>query len=269
MIKATHSGTINLGGAEPTSCHVLEDGQRVLVASQIQGILGASKNGLLRRQLSRLDHGSGDLALLPISFIASPGGEALGYTSEDVVKILRAYQRAFLKGTLHPKQMPIAMAAMAAIEAFADVGLRTLIDDATGYAKTRPLDEQAAYFARVFRERRGAWEKLFDAEWDRLLCRLYGHEYAGRPPRFASAINAMVYRFAFGDEAHAELLNRNPSPSHHSNHHQHLTDEARQALAVTIGIVKGVAKLSRSPREFMSKLGVLYKDAPLQLELVA
>jgi len=264
--KAT--GLINLGGAEPVPCDVLEDGTRVLTAAQIQGILGAAKDRNIGRSVARLTKHSGPLSLLPIAFVRD-GTECIGYTAEDVVAILRAYQRAFLAGTLHEKQKPAALAAMAAIEAFASVGLRALIDEATGFLRSddRPANDAQSYFERVFRESRMAWEEMFDSEWDRMLCKLYGYPYAGRPPVFAGQINHMVYGFAFGDEARAELKRRNPNPRFGSNHHQDLTDEARAVLSQTIGNVKMTIKLSRSPADFMRKLSVLYKDAPLQLEL--
>jgi len=265
VIRSTHTGELNLGGSSPIPCYVLEDGQRVVVASGIQGLLGASKNGHLSRQLARLSNESDRLTLRPVPFI-SPGGPATGYAAEDIVKILRAYQRAFLNGTLHSQQRPIAMAAMSAIEAFAEVGLRALIDDATGFTKERASDDLTTYFQRVFAERMRAWSVCFDSEWDRLLCKLYGYDYEGRPPRFAAGINHMVYRITFGEEVASELGIRNPSPSHRSNH-QHLTDEGRNALSNTISTVKGLIRVSRGPQDFMAKVGVVFKNAPLQLEL--
>lgn len=270
VIRSVASGTINLGGTEPVPCDVLEDGTRVLTATQIQGLLGAAKDRHLARSIARLAKHSGKLSLRPIGFVRD-GSECVGYTAEDVVNILRAYQRAFLAGSLHDKQKPIALAAMAAIEAFAAVGLRALIDEATGFlhSEERPANDAQSYFERVFRESRMDWEEMFDAEWDRMLCRLYGYPYTGRPPVFARQINHMVYGFAFGEAARAELKRRNPNPRHGSNHHQDLTDEARAVLSQTIGNVKMTIKLSRGPADFMSKLSVLYKDAPLQLELGA
>lgn len=264
MIRATHPGTIDLGQG-PLVCYVLEDGTAVLVAEQIQGLLGSAKDGKLARSLARLAKDSDDLNVRPIPFHAGKAGEAIGYTSEDVVKILRAYQRAFIRGALHPKQVPMAMAAMAAIEAFADVGLRALIDRATGYE--RSLSEMEGRFGRGLRDSMALWEQCFDAEWDRMLCDLYGYQYTGHPPLFAKGINAMVYRFAFGEDVHAELRARNPNPKKRSNHHQLLTSEARILLSQTISNVKNVIRLSRGPRDFVRKLSVLYKDAPLQLEL--
>jgi hypothetical protein len=269
-MRSIKSATINLGGPEPVACDVLEDHTRVVTAAQIQGILGVTENRHLARSVARLSKVSGGLTLRPIAFVRD-GTECVGYTADDVVAILRAYQRAFLSGALRKNQEPIAMAAMAAIEAFAAVGLRAMIDEATGFLHSpdRPVNDAQGYFERVFRERRMAWEEMFDAEWDRMLCKLYGYEYTGRPPVFVRGLNAMVYRFAFGVDAHDELKRRNPNPQHHSNHHQELTDEARIVLSQTISNVKMTIRLSRGPADFMRKLGVLYKDAPLQLELGA
>ncbi len=262
LIRSTHEGTIDLGNG-PTACYVLEDGQRILVASQIQGILGSSKNGHLGRQIARLDHGSKELNLRPVSFL-SPGGPALGYSAEDVAKVLAAYQRAFLNGTLHSSQEKIARRAMAAIECFIVIGLDALIDEATGHKGKR--DEYQSTYARLFLDKARMWEEQFDSDWDKTLCRLYGYAYEGRPPVFVRGLNAMVYRLAFGEEAFAELKRRNPEPSHHKNHHQLITDEGKVKLSQTINTVRGIAKLSRTPKDFLTKLGVVYKGAPFQAE---
>jgi len=269
MIKATHSGKLTLGEGEPVECHVLEDGTCVLVASQIQGFLGASKNRHFRRTLATFGSGSDSLDVRPRTF-AGPGGPSLGYTTEDVLTILRAFVRALRAGTLHHKQIAMAMSAMAALDAFADVGLRTLVHDATGYASVRPVGDQQEYFNRVFAEKMRAWELMFDAEWDELLCSVYGKTYDGRPPRFAAQVNARIYQFGLGVAAHDELVSRNPNPSHHSNHHQHLTDAAREAMSQTIAMAKGVARLCpRNPRKFIANLETIYNNAPLQLDLIA
>lgn len=260
LIKSTHEGTVDFGGG-PIACYVLEDGQRVLVASQIQGLLGAAKDRHLDRQLARLDHGSARLNLRPITFV-SPSGQANGYGADDVAKVLAAYMRAFLRGSLHHTQEPIAMRAMAALESFATVGIQALIDEATGH-KAKPGEHQDAY-SRLFLDKMAMWHEQFDADWDRTLCLLYGHDYEGRPPAFAKSINAMVYRLAFGEAAFEELKRRNPEPSHHKNHHQLITDEAKIKLSQTINTVRGIAKLSRTPRDFLTKLGVVYKGAPMQ-----
>lgn len=266
-IRATHEGTISLGGPEPVRCYVLEDGSRILVSSQILGILGVPKRRDLDRYLARITKDSGQLSLCPRA-IKTPGGQdALGYEADDVAKIFAAYQRAFLRGSLHPKQMRIAKQAMMAIEAFVHVGLRGLIDEATGYQSVRPADDLQSHYSRIIRDTLRDWELLFDADWDRTMCRVYGHAYAGRPPRFAGKLNEMVYRLAIGDEAYEELKRRNQEPKHGTNHHQWLHENARIVLSQTIATVKGIAKVARGPHDFMHKVGVVFKNAPLQAEM--
>lgn len=266
-IRATHEGTIDLGGPEPVRCYVLEDGSRVLIASQIQGLLHASKNRHLERMIARISNDSDALSLRPRLFKSLAGPDAIGYEADDVAKVFLAYQRAFVRGALHHKQVPIAKQAMMAIEAFVHVGLRGLIDEATGYQSVRPADDLQVHYSRIIRDTLRDWELFFDADWDRTLCRVYGYAYSGRPPRFMAKINEMVYRLAVGDDAYEELKRRNQEPKHGTNHHQWLQDNARIVLSQTIATVKGIAKVSRGPREFMEKLGIVFKGAPLQVEL--
>lgn len=263
-IKSTHQGTIDLGSG-PVACFVLEEGTRVLGTSQVQGVLGAGKDRHLSRSLAAISKGSAALELRPIKF-STIGGEALGYDAKDVVKILAAYQRAFLRGELHAKQIPIAHRAMAAIAAFASIGLRSLIDEATGYQSVRPADDHQTAYSRFFLENMRPWQECFDSDWDKTFCRLYGHPYAGRPPLFLGNLNGLVYQYAFGKEAYESLKAKNPNPRHRSNHHQLTTDDGRIKLSQVINTVRGIAKVSRSPKDFLSKLQTVYNDVPLQLD---
>lgn len=266
-LRATHEGTINLGGPEPVRCHVLEDGSRVLISAQIQELLLAGKDRHFRRMIARIPNDSEPLSLQPRTFKSLAGPDAIGYEADDVAKVFVAYQRAYLRGTLHHKQVPIAKQAMMAIEAFVHVGLRGLIDEATGYQAVRPADDLRGHFSRFIRDTIRDWELLFDDDWDRTMCRVYGHPYTGRPPRFAGKLNEMVYRLAIGDEAYEELKRRNQEPRFGQNHHQWLQESARIAVSQTLATVKGIAKVARGPRDFMHKVGVVFKGAPLQEEL--
>lgn len=269
MIKAVRYGKLNLGGDHPLDCYVLDDGSRVVVAQQIQGLLGSAKDGMLSRSLSRLSNDSEHLTVQPRKFLTLNGGpQASGYTSEDVTKILRAYSRAYRDGKLHEKQVHIALAAMAALEAFADIGLRSMIDLATDTPMNKEEVERK-YLDLVIAKDPSKWVHTFDREWDETWCRLYGHPYEGKPPRFVAFFNDTAYTLSFGGMAKDELKRINPNPRRGSNHHQHLTPEAKHALSITIATMKGLARISRTPTEFFQKLSIVYKNAPLQLDLGA
>jgi hypothetical protein len=298
-MKATHEGTLNLGGSV-LQCYVLEDGRRVLSASGVQEAVGSAKDGNLGRLSGRIPKGPDGLTTLPrnqeavgasknrmagqllaripkdseavavhprnpapIKFSLPHGGVAHGYDERDITQILRAYQRAFLRDELHHKQVPIAKRAMALLEGLADVGLRALIDEATGVAKSPT--EHRDLFGRVFLEHMASWELMFDAEWDRELCRLYGHQYTGKPPRFGAIVNDRVWRFALGIELKSELKRRNPNPRHRSNHGQYCAPEAREVAKQTIRTCKAIAKLSVDAEDWNRKLSAVFEGAPLQL----
>ncbi len=143
-----------------------------------------------------------------------------------------------------------------------------MIDEATGYQAKRAPDDLQKKFARVFRENMAPWEETFDADWDKAVCRLSGHAYEGRPPLFIKNLNGMVYRWAIGEEAYKELKRRSPNPSAKNGlHHQHLQSDIKIKLSQTLNTVRGIVKLSRTPKDFMRKLQVIYSDAPLQSTL--
>lgn len=264
IAKEIRRGVVRLGEAD-VECSVLDNDERVLVTSQIQGLIGAGKDRMLRRFSTRIGKDSDKLSLQPRKFERLAGGVAYGYTAEDVVALFRALQRAFLKGELHHKQIPMAMAAMACIESFVLNGLVALIDEATGHQYDRSATDLRDRHARVLADHKQLWERTFDSEWDQLWCKLYGHPYEGRPPLFVKYWNDIAYTYAVGIDANNELKRRNPKPRFKDNHHQHLTQEAKVQLSQVISNMKALLKTSRTPSDFKSKLASVYQDMPLQL----
>ncbi len=264
MARETHRGLVKLGLSE-VECSNLDTGERVLSTTQVQGLIGASKNRHLTRFSMRIGKDSEDLSLRPITFIRLDGGVTYGYLAEDVVNILRALQRAFIRDELHYKQIPMARAAMACVESLISVGIIALIDEATGYQQVRPATELRDEHGRIFAERMRDWKCMFDAEWDKEICRVYGHIYSGRPPFFAQKWNDIVYAYALGRAAKDELKRMNPNPKFGRNHSQFLTDEAQIVLSQTIYAVKLILKVSRNPSDFRAKINSAFRDMPLQL----
>ncbi len=262
--KETHTGTIKLGNLE-VDCAVLDTGERVLSTTQVQGVLSASKNRMLDRTIATIPNDSGPLTLHPRMYKTKAGRTAHGYVAEDIVNLLRALQRAFLREQLHHKQIPMAMAAMACLESLASVGLVAIIDEATGFQSVRPDTALRDAAARAFSDHKQAWERTFDADWDREFCRLYGHTYTGKPPVFVKQWNHTVYEYALGKTLKTELKAMNPNPKFGDNHSQYLSTEAKISVSQVIHTVKAIMKTSRHPADFRAKLAAVFSDLPFQL----
>ncbi len=266
-MRVIATGTINLGGGD-RDCYVLEDGTPLLGTSEVQAILGAPGKGGLGRLVSRIPSNNGQLSLPPIALILPSGIHAHGYNAEDVIDICLAYQDALLAGTLHHTQVEIAKRAAQIVRATAKTGVRALVYEATGYIHNpvRPADDFQTYYSKVVREDPMPWAECFDAEWDRLICRLWRHAYDGRPPRFGARLNRLAYDCAFGKPLTRQLKESNPDPRFGSNHHQYLQPQARIKLSQTIQVLKGIIKTSRTTKDFWHKVQVVFSDAPFQEE---
>lgn len=114
------------------------------------------------------------------------------------------------------------------------------------------------------------WERMFQPSLVRSLCDLHGIRYQGGPhPSFLSSTYRKIYDLIFSTPIGAEMKNRNPLPKWGSNHHQHLTPEARDYFAAQLKIVEAIARQSSSKADFWHRMGREYAGGMLQLSLAA
>jgi hypothetical protein len=153
--RATHSGTLDLAG-HPIACVVLEDGRRVLNYDAIVGAIGRTgrpqrdagpgdgrsfaappflEAANLRPFVERYLAGS---STRPILFSPASGGVGYGYEAHFLPMACRVYLDARREGKLHPNQRRIAEACEVLVAALANVGVDTLVDEATGFQRSRP-----------------------------------------------------------------------------------------------------------------------------------
>lgn len=243
-------------------CYVLDGGMRVL-----------SKRGLVRLLSSGTEHGrlEARLAALPsryehlaagrnIEFVLPGGRIAHAVDAASVIAICSAYVEAALAGELRASQRHLARGAQRVVMASAEVGLTALIDEATGYDAIR----QRGDLARLFRDSLGQWEEVFSALLVARLCALgcAGAKNVawrgGRYPRPLASTFRRIYDLVIGEAAAAEMKARNPRPRHGRNHHQWLTDEARELLKRNMAIIAFAAQQSHSRDEFFARLSDHY-----------
>lgn len=113
------------------------------------------------------------------------------------------------------------------------------------------------------------WEGMFGRSLIRALCALHGERYeGGAHPRHLASTNRKIYDLIFSTEIGTELKARNPTPHFGSNHHQHLTPEAREYLAAQLQIVEAIAHQSADKDDFWRRLERHYGGGMLQLPLM-
>lgn len=267
--RSVASGHLDIAD-QRVECHVLSDERRVLDTSQIQALLGAAKERHFRRMLERIPSLSEEIQARPSIEFTRPDGRtvAYGYEAAVVTDVCLAYQRAFLDGTLHHKQVPIARRAMAIVAASAKVGLEALIDEATGY-KGAPGDYLRKRFAEFLRDRHDDWKARWTEDVLSALCRLYGKRYEPGmpPPRCLWRAEGMIYDLLMGDDVMAEVRQRNPDPQRGSNHHQLFRDAVQRLLESDLRVILALARTADSKMEFWHHMHVHYRGVPLQMRL--
>lgn len=270
MIKASCEGKI-FGGL--VDCYVLEDGSRVVSqTSVIRALRGAdgdrAKDGDLGRYLARLPSDYAPKTIAPIAFIPPQGGRGLGLDAESFVEILRSYKKAGRAGALHHTQAHLAEQADSLLDALAGVAIVAMIDEATGFQRVRADGALAAIFNRFFGPKPAPWEQMFSSALVNSLCKLDGVKWSGgRHPSYLKSTNKKIYEMVCGSEIFAEMRRRNPLAHFGSNHHQLMSEEAREAFREQLTIVQVIADQSRSKNDFWRRMERQYGTGLLQLEL--
>ena len=282
ILKATHEGTLKIGDSL-ISCAVLENGSRVLTLSDFMGAIGRSRSGqgqvytnlppfLAAKNLEPFISKDLRCASAPISFKPLKGGgfrgKASGYGAELLPAVCKVFLRAREAGVLQPNQLHIAKQCEILICGFADVGIIALIDEATGYQKSREKDElQKILEAYVLKEYL-AWTKCFPNEFYEEMFRLRGWEKPSsvkRPQCVGTLTNKIVYsRLPQG--ILEELRKLNPvvyqTGQRLRKHHQYLTqDIGHEHLSRHLAAVIALMRASDSWEDFER---LLEKSFPLQ-----
>jgi len=270
--RAVAAGTLFDGLVD---CYVLEDGRRVV--SQ-RGILRALQNAedefeagstYIGRYLAKLPSEYKGLASSPtIKFQPPRGAPAIGRPAEWVVDFFQAYVDAHFEGKLHPSQEPLARNAARILRTLGKVGLSALIDEATGYELVREQGALAKLFDRLLRPAPAPWERMFQHSLIVALCKLDRVDWeGGRHPRHLASTQKRIYDMLVSPEVGAELRRRNPQPHHGSNHHQILTDDAKENFRQQLAIVEVIANQSHSKADFWARMERQYGSGLLQLSI--
>lgn len=112
------------------------------------------------------------------------------------------------------------------------------------------------------------WERMFQDSLVRELCRLDGIVWAGGShPRHLASTNRKIYDTVFSTATGRALKALNPEPRQDSNHHQHLTSEAREYFAVQLRTVEVVARQSETKADFWARMDREYGGGMLQMPM--
>jgi len=269
--RATHEGPLKLGDMV-ISCAVLEDGTRLITqegflkalgrAGKAKGGQGASVDKLpaflAANNLRPFISDELTESTRPIRFRNSKGTLGYGYKADLLPKVCTVYLEANDASALKPSQGHIVEHANILIRALAHVGILALVDEATGYQKTRDKEALQAILDAYLRKELAAWAKRFPDSFYKEMFRLRGWKWHGisvkRPSVVGHYTNDLIYE-RLAPKILKELEMKNPKDSttgrRKAKHHQWLTDDVgHPALAQHLHAVVGLMRASGTWKQF-------------------
>ena len=245
LIKASHQGHLPISGFE-IDCYVLSDpdNTRVLSRQSVLKALGRNeKPTRVKEMVDQLPNFlraanlkpfiSDELAesTKPIHFLTMNSKRAIGYRVEILADICYVFIDAHKQGKLKAQQEHIAERCELLVRGFASVGLRALVDEATGFQEVRPKDDLQRYLDAFLLKEYAKWTKRFPDDFFQLLFEMMGWKWnelsTKKPPYIGKMINNLVYE-RLAPLILDELKAKNP-PNEKGNrrvkHHQFLTPD--------------------------------------------
>jgi hypothetical protein len=215
---ATHEGKFNIGETE-VSCAVLPNGLRVITQATFLRSLGRSRSPKAGTGvLSTVDDLpfflqaevlkpfiSEELAMstTPIFYKSSTGSKGVGYDARllpQVSEVYLKYRDSILtkSGKIPRNYTHIIKASDILMRGLANVGIISLVDEATGFQRDRAKDALERILEEFIAKELRPWVKTFPEDFYSHLFRLRGLKFPrdtiSRPKYFGHLTNDIVYK---------------------------------------------------------------------------
>jgi hypothetical protein len=225
---AEFPGVLEIGDLK-FPCAVLSDGTRVLTEMEFMKQMEMYRSGALSVRRDRrareplylafknlkpfVDKHLNDVHTQSLPFRTLTGNIAHGIRAEIIVHVCNVWLDARDAGVLGPRQILVAEKAQLLKNALAKLGIRELVDQATGFKETNDQREIARFLRNYVNTDLRQWMPLFPRSFFEQICRLKGIPFPKddmRMPQYIGHIvNDLVYtRIAPG--VLAELRTQNP-----------------------------------------------------------
>lgn len=279
--RSSHQGKLTIAGFE-MACYVLDTPAKERVISR-QGLLRAlgrnAKPTRVKEQVDELPNFlraanlkpfiSSDLieSTKPVRFSTPNGSKPLiGYNVDVIKDICYVFIDAQKAGALKPNQIHIAERSNILVRGFAAVGLRALVDEATGFQEIRPRDDLQRFLDTFLLKEYARWVKRFPDEFFENIFRLKGWAWSDisskRPQVVGRYINDIVYD-RLAPFILDELRGKNPvdeTGGRKTKHHQWLSpDVGHPKLQEHLTAVMALQRIAgTSWRRFMDMLDAAF-----------
>jgi hypothetical protein len=277
MARATHKGNFKEEFGFDVDCYVLDDDAKTAVISQrgMGQALGFSTQGGGR--LPRFISGKSIAPYLGLQLLAklkeplifqgppsvSGSPTVYGFDVTLLIDVCKAIVAAEADGKLLANQKKIARQAHIILNASAKAGIKGLVYALAGYDATK--EEVIAAFKFYVREEARDYEKEFPDQLYEEWYRLYElpKPERSKPWKFMHLTIDQVYRpLAKSNGKILELtkLQRENSNARWKKLHQFLSEIGVKALRTQLGQLLGIARISRTRREYESHFQTLFGE---------
>ena len=272
MLKISkYTGNLPIGDID-LECAVLEDGTRVLTASSIFFAFDRTRKGINDRleingvklppflATKNLEPYLSPELLELATPIQYKDGNSIkeGYTAALLPKMCSLYLKMRRENALISSQEKLALKSEILLEAFAQVGIDALVDEATGYQRDRKHDALRILLNKYLAESLQKWLLTFPDSFFLELDRLYGNEQTTsrkRPQYYGNFINKYIYEpIEFGFvKSKLDELNITDDGKRKARFHQWLSQEGRNVLVHQIGRVQGMMESCNNINDFKKR----------------
>lgn len=270
------AGTLALGDIK-IPCAVLTDGSRVLSEYGISNALLGGRSGASKRKKKAAEEAGAHLPLFvaprqlepfvskelrdgPLKPVRYRDGRSVvvGYDARILRAVCEIWLAARAAGALQDQQLDKAQRAELLMRALADIGIVSLVDEATGYQQFRARDELQKILAAYVAPELLPWAKRFPDVFYEELHRVWGWPFKagsrGRTAYIGKLTNSLIYE-KLPPGVLDELKRRNPvdpeTKRRKTHHHRVLTEEiGHPHLEKQIVSVTTLLRISSDREEF-------------------
>lgn len=280
--KATHSGILQIGDKK-IECAILKmpDGtiKRVISAHSISVLMGRARPNKKEKEKAREGGVPTFLSAknlrpfipledsrvgVPLVYKNKSGSKTTGYEYQVLTIACEAYLKARDANALVKDQEDLAKSCEMLLRSFAQVGLVSLIDEASGYQEVRDRHALQALLDKYLLKEFAEWAKRFPDDFYKQIFRLNDWKFqeivAKKPQVVGKFTNDIVYSRLL-PELVDELGQRNPKDENGyraSKHHQWLNDIGNADLTAHIRGVTAIMKACGNWKEFKDLLNKIY-----------
>lgn len=254
---ALYKGSLPIGGVT-LECAVLDNGSRILSATSVFDAFDRPRRANSRLEINGIKIPAfmdaknlepfinQDVAIWIMPITYKDGKQTkTGYDAALLPAMCSIYLAARRSGVLTQSQEKLAEKSEVLLEAFAQVGIAALIDEATGFQRDRKHDALRLLLSKYIAEGLQKWMLTFPNSFFAELDRLYKNEptsSTNRPQYYGGFINRYIYEPIEHGYVKKELdtLNITEEGKRRARFHQWLSDSGRNILIHQIGRVQGL-----------------------------